>query len=269
MPSGNAGKTHTLLKIKWKAHKATLVFEDEEIVVSEDVFTDYRLYEGKEVGNVERNKIRNDAKLSSLYSYGLGLVSHRSYTVHEVREKLKAKTEDVEEIRKVIYRLKQLGFLDDEAYMSAYVEEALSVKAIGETRIRFELEKKGIHPEVLQNLRIDPKKEKEAAERYLNVLNSRYKNVPNRQKKIKAANALIARGFDHALAEEVSQKLLPTSSKEEAKRLSVDYNKAKQRYAQKYRGYELKKRVVGSLLKKGYDYEDIKELTEEDSYEND
>ena len=51
--------------------------------------------------------------------------------------------------------------------------------------------------------------------------------------------------------------------------LSVDYNKAKQRYARKYRGYELKKRVVGSLLSKGYDYEDIKELTEEDSYEND
>ena len=109
----------------------------------------------------------------------------------------------------------------------------------------------------------------EAAERYLNVLDSRYKTVPNRQKKIKAVNALIARGFDRSLAEEVSQKLLPTSSKEEAKRLSADYNKAKQRYARKYRGYELKKRVVGSLLSKGYDYEDIKELTEEDSYEND
>ena len=53
------------------------------------------------------------------------------------------------------------------------------------------------------------------------------------------------------------------SDKEEGKSLDKAVDKAIAHYARKYSGYELYKRVLGSLAMKGYDYDDIRSKLEE------
>lgn len=260
MPSARAGKT--LTKISWKAKKATLTIGDEKIVLSENAFTEFHLYEGKEVSNQELKKIKDYAALDDLYGYSLRLLSARNYTSHEIREKLYSKNKDIETVRKIIFRLKKNGLLDDASYAKAYLEDAYDVKCIGEKRIRFELEKKGIGAEVMATLPFSENKELEGAKKYARLLEKRYVKVPNAAKRGKIVSALLSRGYSQEIAMEATSELSYNDEVTEVSQLEKEYNKAKARYSRKYEGYELRQKVIAYLLQKGFRYDDIKEIEE-------
>ena len=242
MPSARAGKT--LTKISWKAKKATLTIGDEKIVLSENAFTEFHLYEGKEVSNQELKKIKDYAALDDLYGYSLRLLSARNYTSHEIREKLYSKNKD------------------DASYAKAYLEDAYDVKCIGEKRIRFELEKKGIGAEVMATLPFSENKELEGAKKYTRLLEKRYVKVPNAAKRGKIVSALLSRGYSQEIAMEATSELSYNDEVTEVSQLEKEYNKAKARYSRKYEGYELRQKVIAYLLQKGFRYDDIKEIEE-------
>ncbi len=237
MPSARAGKT--LTKISWKAKKATLTIGDEKIVLSENAFTEFHLYEGKEVSNQELKKIKDYAALDDLYGYSLRLLSARNYTSHEIREKLYSKNKDIETVRKIIFRLKKNGLLDDASYAKAYLEDAYDV-----------------------NLPFSENKELEGAKKYTRLLEKRYVKVPNAAKRGKIVSALLSRGYSQEIAMEATSELSYNDEVTEVSQLEKEYNKAKARYSRKYEGYELRQKVIAYLLQKGFRYDDIKEIEE-------
>ncbi|MBP5091213.1 MAG: RecX family transcriptional regulator [Bacilli bacterium] len=265
MPSARAGKT--VKKIAWKGKRATLLIDDDEVTLSENAFSEFRLYVGKELSSSEFRKLKDYAALDDLYSYGLKLLSARSYTSYEIRGKLMKRSAEIEDIRKVIFRLKKNGLLDDEAYAKGYLEDAYELKGYGEKRIRFELERKGIPPEVVASLPFSYEKELMSAKKISRQLEKRYASVPNQAKRDKIMNALLARGYSNSLAREASGDIEENEEAMEASLLEKDYNKSKARYGRKYQGYELKQKLMAYLLGKGYRYEDIKHM-EEDEDEN-
>ena len=266
MPSARTGKA--IEKISWKGKKATLTIGKEKVILSENAFAEFRLYEGKEISESELKKIKDYAALDDLYGYALRLLSMRAYTAHEIRVKLQAKEEGVEPVRKVIFRLKKNGLLDDEAYAKAYLEDAYEIKLIGEKKIRYELDKRGIEMDIINGLPFSETKEKEGAMRFLKLLEKRYSAIPNAAKRNKAINGLCSRGYSLEIAKEVASTISPNGREEEISLLEKDFARAKARYARKYQGYELRQKLTAYLLGKGYSYEDIKHM-EEDEYEND
>ena len=267
MPSARAGKR--LEKISWKAKKATLTFDDDEkIFLSENAFSEFRLYVGKEIPSLELRKIKDLAALDDLYNYALKLLSARNYTSYEIRTKLAVKCDEVESVRKVIFRLKKNGLLDDEGYARMYLEDAYDVKLIGEKKIRFELDKRGISPEIMANLPFSYEKEVKAAKRFAGILEKRYVCVPNGAKRQKIMNSLLLRGFSHSVANEATLEIKNNEAQDEVLLLEKEYNKAKARYARKYQGYELRQKLTAYLLGKGYRYEDIRNM-EDNGYEDD
>ena len=73
----------------------------------------------------------------------------------------------------------------------------------------------------------------------------------------------------YEVAKEAIALVKPDKPKVEKEKLINDFNKIKKRYNKKYEGYELKQKIYAALAQKGYKHTEIRQVLEEDSYEND
>lgn len=262
MPTKRIGE-ETVKKIAIKKNKVTIHFEKRKVTLSGNAFTEFRLYEGKTVPPTEMRQILDAESLDDLSSYAMRLLSHENYSEHDLREKLWAKGADLEQSRKIIFRFKKQGLLDDELYAKSYAEDVADLRLLGKRRVLFDLHKHGIPSEITEKLEFPFDKEFDKARRYASILDRRFSRIPTLRKDVKAIQALLNRGFDERVAKEACGLLTPNDPKEEKKRLDGAYKAAKTRYGKKYEGYELKRRIFAYLLSKGYRYEDIQALQEE------
>ena len=88
--------------------------------------------------------------------------------------------------------------------------------------------------------------------------------VRTEKKKQAIISKLVAAGFSYDLVNRAVQSL-GVRSENELELLKREYDKAFVRYAKKYEGHDLKQRVLTSLMQKGFDYDEIKELLEEEN----
>lgn len=86
----------------------------------------------------------NKKDYNALMQYGLWLLSKRRYTTFELQKKLLDKAENIEDVGAVIRRLKELKYLDDEAYVRDWVSSRRRFKPRGIYMMRQELMKKGV-----------------------------------------------------------------------------------------------------------------------------
>lgn len=91
-----------------------------------------------------------------LMDYALRLVARRSYTVHQIQErldkrftKLKGTEDQIELINKVIDRLTELKFLNDMKFCEHWIEERSRLRPRGRFLLTRELRQKGIPNEIL------------------------------------------------------------------------------------------------------------------------
>lgn len=80
------------------------------------------------------------------------LLSYKPRTVAEMRGRLNEKEwADGEVVERVIGRLLELGYLDDERYAASFAESRLSGRALGRTRLRRDLQRRNLPSEVIEN----------------------------------------------------------------------------------------------------------------------
>ena len=265
MSNEETGKLVRVDSVATRGKKIEISFSNgEKVVCSPDSYSEFRLYVGKEINRLEFNKIKDYVRMESLYAYALGLIGVRMRSKKEVREKLIAKGADLETHRKIIFRLEKQGLLDDKEFAFAYCEESSHYKHLGKLAILAKLKDFGISEDILAKLSFSDKTELENALACLESLNVRYQRFPDRRKKQSCRLGLHRQGFeDHIIEEAMARGYQKPSDKEEGKSLDKAVEKAIAHYARKYKGYELYKRVLGSLAMKGYDYDDIRSKLEE------
>ena len=92
----------------------------------------------------------------------LYLLSHRDHTKKELIEKIKQIT-NKQAAEKAAERMEELGLVDDEAFARRYAKELLFRKKFSKSRTEYELTKKGIDKdlieELLEELEPDPKEQ--------------------------------------------------------------------------------------------------------------
>lgn len=93
---------------------------------------------------------------SKLMDAALQLLSRRTYTVHQISERLMArlkkwrKSDQTDVIDKVIERLIELKYLDDQRFCEQWVEERSRLRPRGKYLLSQELRRKGIEKELLE-----------------------------------------------------------------------------------------------------------------------
>lgn len=126
------------------------VFVDGKYSFSLDIAqaVDFKLKVGKEIAEEELAEYKNQSEFGKLYQRALEWALVRPRSEKEVYDylykKIYEKKLDKNYIDKIIKKLKDKKYLDDEAFARYYVENRFVKKGISQKRLKMELMKKGI-----------------------------------------------------------------------------------------------------------------------------
>lgn len=185
----------------------------------EDLVVEKRLILGKSLDVSDVEQLLFEAEVGKLIERMYRLFNIRQRSEKEIRDYLKnlsfkRKIKETEEVsiqatELLISKLKQKGFLNDLEFARSWFESRSKKKGI--QVIKAELYKKGINKEIIEEVishQASTIRQKEVAERLLETRWLRLKNLPILEKKKKAYEFLLRRGFDIDLVKEAVEKLL-------------------------------------------------------------
>ena len=251
-------------KIKIGKHKITIVFEDEELKINPDTYTEFRLYQDKVLTEQEVEDIRKRDQIDKLLKSAFVSVSKGHPTKKAMIAKLEKKGANQEQIDKIIDTLAQSGFLDDKQFMNDYVEYARN-KGYGKERIIEGLYQKGVPQHMIKAQKFDYSDELKRAELMVKIYDKKFDRYNYAQRKRHVYIALLRLGYELAIAIKVLDKIKKGSDNDEEEHLRKDYQIAQRKYQNKGR-----KKLLEYLLTKGYRYSQIvKVMTEEEKDEMD
>ena len=246
-----------ITKIKILKNKVNISFDNSnKLSIDKEVFTNFYLYEGKELSKEEYKSILELNDTNKLLQYTLKLRSKSIYSEYKLREKLYSKEASKRSVDKVIKILKGYDLIDDKAYASDLVEYYNSLN-YGENKIKTKLSDKGIFKETIDKIKFPISIEKKKANNLLPKLEKKYDKYNASSKKSHIYNAYLLEGYSKDIASEMTNKIKSPNQKDELDKLKSDYLKTKTRLERKYKGKELKQKILSSLLTKGYKMNDI------------
>lgn len=246
-----------ITKVKIYKSKVTITFDkSKKLDIDKEVFTSFYLYEGKEVSSKEYKAILDLNNSNKLLQYALKLRSKSLYSEYKLREKLYAKEASKSQVDKIIKIMKANDLIDDKAFAFDLVEYYNSLN-YGENKIKTKLLDKGIFKETVDKMRFPLSIEKKKANNIFPKLDKKYDKYNDTQKKSRIYNAYLSEGFSRDIASEMISRVKEANKKDELDKLKSDYLKAKNRLARKYKGKELRQKIISSLLTKGYRLNDI------------
>ena len=268
MPSVNTGKKIIKSINVYKDHVTLSFVKKESLKISKEAYLSSYLYVGKSLSKKEIDKLIEITSLSALLNYALSLISKRHYSERKMFEKLNKKEPNKAIVISVINKLKENDLLDDKAYMEDLINWD-NERGFGKNKIIKHLKEQGIPDNLLSKAHFSPSNELKKAKGLINKLDKKYSRYAYQIKKKHVYDALLNQGYDYEAAKEAIELLKPDKPSIEKEKISKDYLKIKNRYKNKYEGYELRQKVYAALINKGYKSKDIKIVMEEDSYEND
>lgn len=116
-----------------------------------------------------------------------------------MRDKLKTKDVDPEIIDKIIAKLKEKRFINDEEFARMFLESRLRFKPRSERLIKLELKQKGIDPETIEKMINDKGlmiNDLESAKKLVEKRIARVKGLPKQEIYEKLGRYLASKGFD-------------------------------------------------------------------------
>ena len=173
----------------------TALYIDGEYAVSVDTMT--FLSTGKKVGSEitdeELHELIETSKYNRAKEKALYLIEYRSRTKKELFDKLVVLFGE-SAAERAVERLEELGLINDESYAREYAEVLLDRKGFSRQRAAFELIKKGIDKdvveEILDELETDP------VEQIKKLLETKFARRLSNEKDIaKTVNSLKAMGY--------------------------------------------------------------------------
>lgn len=138
-------------------------------------------------------------------------IIERSYkTEKEIKEKLREKGYDLEEVLKVLEFLKEYNFINDESYTRMYIKDRL--KNQGREKIKYALLRKGIDSNLIEEelSLVDKDEEKITAielarKKYLSLVKSESDSYKLWNK---LCRFLVGKGYNYSIAKEVVQEVI-------------------------------------------------------------
>ena len=259
-----SGITYPIRKLRVSENGITVFLENEKIQISDEAYFEFGIKNLKEIDEDLYRKLKDDEKLSKAYKGCLRKISMKDHTVKQIRDYLRQKQLNEAETDAMIEKLSSYGFLDDEKYCKGKIA-SLSASNCSFRQIRQKLLKCGISEQMISGyLKADVQEERHKARQVAKKYASGIRNRSVQMKKQMIRNKLIGQGFSYSAAADAVQSL-EIADENELELLRRDYRKVRQRYEKKYEDRQLDSHIIASLLQKGFSYDDIKAVMEEEN----
>lgn len=155
-------------------------------------------------------RIAEKENLSKCKETALRIIERSYKTEKEMIQRLTEKGFDSDSISSVIDFLKEYNFINDENYAKMYIKDKLSSQ--GMQKIKYSLLRKGVSPEIIDDLisDMDDNKEMEtASELAKKKYNSLTRTEKDRYKLWnKLLRYLVGRGYDYSMAKDVVKEVI-------------------------------------------------------------
>lgn len=265
MSEKRTGEAIIIESIKTKENGVIVSLSDgDKYYLSVDSFLDFRFSEGQALSSGQKEALVRSSSRSQAFEYALKLLSKESYSSKEIQRKMLAKGFEPNVVKETIARLEEIKMLDDVHYATTYAEDVGDLRLLGKNRIIFDLRTKGISERIIESLPFVKERELDKASRHAAKLNRRYAKVPYRKKVMKINRSLLERGFDGDIAMEAAlAQATRIDDTAESAELEKYFALAEAKYRKKYSGRDLYQHIYAYLIRKGFDYEQVKALLEE------
>jgi len=172
-----------------------------------DVMVNHGLHVGMEISEELLEEIQTEDELKKAYAKGIDIVSRRPHTEKEIRDKLKDKEYAPVTIDKTIEKLREYGYVDDEAFLEHYLSFKGDVQ--GPRKLKYDLIKKGIAEYLIDNA-LEALKDDEYSQCFnmaSNKLNSMSDSLEMSKKYNRLAGFLQRKGYGFGVIKEVLRDL--------------------------------------------------------------
>lgn len=249
-----------ITKIEKKKRLYLLEVEGQEnTYITEDTIVRFMLSKDKEITEEEFQAVRDFAQFSYGKNLALYYISFKQRTKKEVLDYLAKYEISGAPAQKIVANLEEDKWIDDKAYVEAYIRQNGLSGDKGPAMLRQKLMTKGVSKSLIDGglAEVDFL---DLADKVAEKLLRKYQNkLPLRALQDKLVQGLMAKGFSHELAKQSMNQLALTSDEEnEADLISKELDKQYRKYSRKYEGYELQQRLMQALARKGFDFDTIK-----------
>ncbi|WP_311376346.1 regulatory protein RecX [Anaerococcus lactolyticus] len=170
-------------------------------ISKERFYVDYDLYYEngfeleKEIDFPIYKKILANDEFNRAKNFALNKISFSQKSTYEIRQKLKDQKFSADVIEKIISYLDSYGFLDDEAYVKAYIRDKDEISSWSRGKIKYMLRQKHIDENLIEDNLCLISNEREA-EKAGFFADKKIKNDYSYENRAKVFRHLAGKGFD-------------------------------------------------------------------------
>lgn len=212
--------TITAIRIQKKNPRRANLYVDGQFVLglSIDTVQDWGLRREMPLSDADLEALRRAEQQQRAYSDALRLLNYRPRSTAEVRQRLRGRGYDAEQIEAVVARLLGAGLLDDRAFARLWVENRLLNSPRGRQGLAAELRQKGVAPEVIAGVLDEAAEEQDEAAQALELARGRDRALAGLDRAAffrRLQSFLARRGFSADIVLQVARQMWAESGREE------------------------------------------------------
>lgn len=145
------------------------------------------------MGHSDKKPISEENALSRM----MRICSRKEYSTFDIRQKLYKLGQDAETIDKIIAKLIENKFIDDERYTRSFVSDKIRFSKWGEKKIRYTLSQKQIPTSIIDNV-LEELEPEELTEHLMPIIKKKYDSTKadtEYDKRTKVIRFALSRGF--------------------------------------------------------------------------
>ena len=220
-------------------------------------FANYYLRKESNISEIDLNNLLNESKYYFIKDQVISKLKVKDYSKYEIKEMIKDKL-DEDSLTRLINDLERNNYINDYNYLKRIFNDSES-KLKGKLYIESKLKGKELDENII-NAFFEHYNEEELANK---LSNKEYKKLENKHPKNVIINKISMKlsynGFSEYVINEIVSSLEQIKSSNNTMLLEKDYLKLVKKYQNKYKDKELERKVIESLLLKGYNYKSVKE----------
>ena len=229
-------------------NKYKVFFDNTDLVLFEDIILKYDLLIKKNIDTALIDEIIKENRWYEAYDMALGYIEIKMRNKREIVKYLENKMYDNKIIDNVISKLESIGLLNNKSYITAYVNDKVNLSNDGPNKIKKALLDLDFKEDDINEYlyTLDRKIWENKLEKIINKKKGLMKNKSYYMFINKLKNDLYNLGYDKDMIDSYL-----SSINYESNAINKDFEKYKKKYK------DDKNKIINSLLRKGYSYDEI------------
>lgn len=236
---------------KLSASKYKVFLEDgSNVILHENIIIKYNLLITKNINETDMEEIIRDNNNYLVYDLALKYISTKMRCEIELREYLKKKNIENNEIEILIKKLKENGFINERLYAKSFISDKVRLSGYGPNKIRNELLNLNINKDIIEEELSNYPKE-EILTNLEKLIDKKIKNNKNYGENIlrqKIISDFLNKGYN----KEDIVEILNSKNLSDDNLYEKEYKKLYDKYSKKYPKEQLEYIIKQKLYQKGF-----------------